>query len=336
MKLLKTFLYSVVILSFVSCRESAQRVRFPAPEVISTSRAVFDNIFMQYPFRVAMLKDTTVCISDLHGPEYFCHEFARPSMRHLHSFARRGKAPGEMTSMGNFARSDKGLYLLDVFARKIYLWNGEAVHLCTELPFTALDFTLYNDSTFIMPDHTGECRFIFTDMDGTIIRRVGKIPANEHRDIPPAALGQAWRGFIHFNKENEVLAIATQFGDVLEVYYLQSGTSHATVGPDGEPRFRYREATASPDGVMGYSYVYVGKQHIYAIYWGHAMDDIKQGKVTVEGGSLFRVFDLKGNPVRQYRLDCHVTGFCIDENTGEVLATDPNNELLVLFKVAID
>jgi hypothetical protein len=46
----------------------------------------------------------------------------------------------------------------------------------------------------------------------------------------------------------------------------------------------------------------------------------------MEGGNQIRVFDLKGNPVKQYILDRYITGFCIDEEKNILLGVDVNSD----------
>ena len=38
------------------------------------------------------------------------------------------------------------------------------------------------------------------------------------------------------------------------------------------------------------------------------------------------MFDLQGNPVRQYVLDRHITGFYIDEARGRIIGLDVNSD----------
>ncbi len=276
-------------------------------------------------------------ITDLHADEHFCHEFDSHTYKYHKSFARKGKAPQELLSVGNFVADSKNdVLLLDVFARKIYRRNDLKIELLTAFPIDlgmVSDFTLYKDFVFIIPDVTGNNRLTFIDLNGKIIRNIGQIPDSRKINVPALTLAKAWRPFINYNPHNNIIAVATQLGDVLEIYNLQTGESFVTVGSDGEPVCKFDGINAKPDGVMGYGDVHVGDNYIYAVYWGHSIEAIKQGKIMEEGGELFRVFDLKGNPLKQYLLDAHITGFAVNESSGKVIATDPNNEQLVMFNI---
>ncbi len=333
MKLVDTFRYTVSLFFLVSCGGNGHRTSFPAPVPVVTRQIDFDGVYMQYPYRVKLAGDL-IYITDLHAKAFFCHEYTFPAMKHQQSFARKGKAPGELVSVGNIIESNNRLYLLDVFAKKIFRWDGYQVAPYIDLPIDLglyLDFTMYNDTTFIVPDPAGTHRLIFINNHGMVVCKMGTIPATERATVPQSALAQAWRPFIHYNPHNGVVAMVTQLGDVLEVYDLANEKTYTTIGLAGEPRCRYQGTTAIPNGIMGYSDVFVGDRYIYAVFWGHPLDKIKNGEITEEGGDMFRVFDLEGNPVKQYQLDRHITGFYVNEVTGDLIGTDVNNEQLVTF-----
>ncbi len=323
----------MMLLLMVSCSGNNRTV-FPDPVQTTTLKKNFEGVYLKYPYRVRII-DTLLYVTDLHGDKYFCHEFDYPALKYRKSFAAKGKAPNEFLSVGNIGAGNDGkLSLLDVFARKVYKWEDERITLQTTFPHEmgmVLDFALYNDSAFIVPDFTGEKRINIVDCDGKTIRGIGTIPTSSKIGVHQVVVAKAWRSFIHYNPQNDIVALATQLGEVLEVYNLQSGETHITIGADGEPKCVFSETNARPDGVMGYGDVFVGNRNIYAIYWGHRIEEMKQGKITEEGGKFFRIFDLDGNPLRQFVLDCHITGFSVDEETQTIVASDPNNEQLVKF-----
>ena len=71
------------------------------------------------------------------------------------------------------------------------------------------------------------------------MHKFGVIPTVDEgalRNVRPA-LAQAWRSFIDYNPRNEILAVATQLGEVLEIYNLKDSTHVVCMGPHGEPEF---------------------------------------------------------------------------------------------------
>ncbi len=327
------------LLVFIGACSNNRFVKFPETITVVTNQQDFGDVYMSYPYRVRLF-DSTLYVMDLHPAEFYCHEFAYPSMKFIRSFARKGKAPGELISIGNLLVNGNGkVYVLEDFGRKVYTYNRESNQLdqLTELPETMIyysDFALYNDSVFVFPDYYGQCRLFFADNHGDITRKIGSIPVKgQMGNVPEPALGSAWRAFLGYNPRNGIAALATQFGEVLEIYDLRNDRTRVVVGEGGEPICKFKENYATPNGILGYGDIFVGEMHIYALYWGHEYKKIVQGEITVEGGNYIHVFDLEGNPVRRYELDRYVTGIYVDEAMGEVFCTDVNEGQLVTFNL---
>jgi len=122
------------------------------------------------------------------------------------------------------------------------------------------------------------------------------------------------------------MAVVTQLGQVLEIYDLKNDSIvNVFYGKDGEPEFDNRKGYSVPTGIRGYSDVWVGKENIYAIFWGYTFDEIRK-KLTTEGGKYIHVFDLKGNPVREYVLDEAITGFCVNEEEKKIIGLAVNKD----------
>lgn len=329
--------YITLLILIASCHgEVSYHGGFSETIEITTQKANFDSILMRYPYRIKAT-ETSLYVVDIHPVDYFCHEFDYPSIKYRNSFAKKGKGPQEVSDISNIIVNNAGTtYLLNLFERKIYARDGNGMDVITVLPeelTQCVDFMLYNDSIFIIPDYSGKNRLVFADRNGNIVRRIGEIPAKEKAGIPEVALSQAWRPFIHYNPRNGLLAMVTQFGEVLELYDFQNDHVQVRVGPGGEPKCRYKGAAAYPNGIRGYSDVFVGDKYIYALFWGYEYAKVLSGEITYSGGDLIHVFDLEGKPVRQYHIDRHITGFCVNETTGEVIGTDVNNEQLVMFEL---
>ena len=98
------------------------------------------------------------------------------------------------------------------------LLSLEVVSLDEEL-LRALDFVQYDDSTFIIPDYSGDSRFCLVSRQGKLLRKVGNIPTTNEDALESArpALAQAWRSFIDYNPHNGILVAATQLGEVLDI-----------------------------------------------------------------------------------------------------------------------
>ena len=307
---------------------------FEQTESMVSEQQIVDTIFFRYPFRIR-LDDSLLYVMDLHATDYYCHQFEYPSMKHRQSFAKKGKGPEEFLDAENIRIGLNGnCWLLDANNTKIACFQANATDsLEHELKLDGrlvrtLDFDLYQDSLFIVSDYTGEYRFHILDSDGAIKESRGNIPIRKRdSDIPNAAYAQAWRGFLDYNPENGILAIATQLGEVIEIYNLpKDSLVNVVYGKQGEPQFQYSSGYAVPNGIMGYSDVYVGKENIYALFWGRTFKEIARDKDNIEGGNQIHVFDLEGNPIKEYILDRHITGFVMDEKKDIILGLDVNSD----------
>ena len=285
---------------------------------------------------------------DLHGEGCFCHVFSYPDFRHLSSFGKRGEAPEEMLSAENIRWNGQSLWTLDANKSELTrfgfdssgdsLLRQETVGLDKDI-LRALDFVTYGDSTFIIPDYSGDSRFCWVNREGKLLRKMGKIPSSNEDALKNArpALAQAWRSFIDYNPENGVLAAVTQLGEVLEIYNLQDSTHVVRIGPHGEPKFQVSQGYGIPTGIMGFSDVQVTDSAVYAVFHGRSFKEIAQNArrgIHVDGGKYIYVFSLTGEPLRRYVLDHHVCGISVNEREGIILATDVNkDEPIIKYKM---
>ena len=85
------------------------------------------------------------------------------------------------------------------------LLRKETVSLDKEI-LRGLDFVIYDDSTFIIPDYSEESRFCWVDRTGKLLHRMGGIPTANEEALKHArpVLAQAWRSFIDYNPRNGI------------------------------------------------------------------------------------------------------------------------------------
>lgn len=274
--------------------------------------------------------------------------FHYPDFSYLSSFGKLGDSPEEMLSAENIRWNGQSLWTLDANKSELTrfgfdssgdsLLRQETVGLDKDI-LRALDFVTYGDSTFIIPDYSGDSRFCWVNREGKLLRKMGKIPSSNEDALKNArpALAQAWRSFIDYNPENGVLAAVTQLGEVLEIYNLQDSTHVVRIGPHGEPKFQVSQGYGIPTGIMGFSDVQVTDSAVYAVFHGRSFKEIAQNArrgIHVDGGKYIYVFSLTGEPLRRYVLDHHVCGISVNEREGIILATDVNkDEPIIKYKM---
>lgn len=346
--------YSIFLLLivFAAC-SSSQRENvtyysdFPEECHLSARELCIDSVLTQYPFRIR-IEGTQAILMDLHGTDYYYHIFSYPDFHYLSSFGKKGDSPVEMIASENLRCNANGeTWTLDAnkgeLTRFVQCLSGdsllrdEVVTLDKQL-LRVLDFVMYDDSTFIVPDYSGEGRFCWIGRSGKLLRKTGMIPTDNKSALQSArpALAQAWRSFIDYNTNNGVLVAATQLGEVLEVWHPADSTHIISVGPHGEPEFKISGGYGIPTGIMGYSDVQVTDQAIYAVFHGRTFKELGQQEPghIVDGGQYIYVFSLTGEPLRKYILDRYIYGIHVDEERKIITATDVNsNQPIVEFRM---
>lgn len=308
------------------------------PETISLQSTVveIDTALFRYPFRIRIDNDRAI-IMDLHHAGHYLHLFDYPDFNYKSSFGKRGQSPEEIISADNFRIDGNLVYTLDANKREIktFLFSADRDSLfqqnnliMEEAILRPLDFDQYNDQIFVVPDYSGESRFCWINKEGKIIQRTGTIPSKNEKAFQTAktALSQAWRSFIDYNPDNGILAMATQLGEVLEIYNLKDSTHTVVMGPAGEPEFQLSGNYAIPSGIMGFSDIQVTDYFIYTVFHGRTFEEIQKQKEPIDGGQFIYVFDLQGNPVCKYVLDRFIYGIYVDEVNHLIWATDVNND----------
>ncbi len=338
----------VIMISWLlsSCSEYISSIDYFESKTTDLSAKMLssEKVLTRYPYRIRQ-QDSVLFVMDLHGTEFYCHRLCFPTMQSKKSFAPRGSGPAEFLDAENIRFDSHGnICLLDANKSRIVILDKTKFDVIVQIKLPdklirTLDFDLVNDSLFVVPDYTGNHRFILINRDGEIVKSCFSIPVRKKsKKISGILLAQAWRSFISYNQENGILAMVTQLGEVLEIYDIKADSIiNIVYGKSGEPDFIDKGAYAVPNGIMGYSDVYVGKKNIYTVFWGRAFKDIRSNPHNPEGGNLIQVFDLIGNPVRQYVLDKYITGFSVDEEAGKIIALDVNSDQPVVeFQLTID
>lgn len=220
---------------------------FPETKAIKAQVADLDTVLLRYHFRVAV-RDSIAVVMDLHNMDYFLHAFTYPGWKHLASFGKRGEGPDEMLSAENIQfNSLDSLWAIDANKMEITRWKispatasverVEEIKLDKEL-VRSLDFHTM-ESGFFIPDYMGDFRYWEVDGNGKTVKSIGEIPSEtiDENTVRPT-LAQAWRSFMDYNPDNGILAMATQLGEVFEIFNLKENTHKVLYGPAGEPQYK--------------------------------------------------------------------------------------------------
>lgn len=315
-------------------------ITFPVTEELLGRVIPTDSVFFRYPYRLEVRGDRVV-IEDLHGPDYFYHLFTFPDFRYLHSFGQRGEGPEEMQTVDDFFWNGQTLWALDNIKSELVRWElndsrdkmlrKERIKL-DKATFRALDIVPYQNNSFLIPNYSGDSRFCQVDRNGKLIKKWGEIPTERKDDLKkyPYAFGYGWRSFIDYSPKTGTLVAATQFGEVLEIWNVKKNTHKVLKGKLGEPEFEILPEYAIPVGAVGHNDIQVTNRAIYVIYRGVSIKEEmmtrQKGKPLQAGGKTVRVFNLEGEPLKEYKLDHSVCGIWVDEQAGKMWALDVNSD----------
>lgn len=349
---MKSLFFLLLVTTIASCSSPKQNhvvsySDFPEEHQLTATEVVVDTALFRYPFRLRV-EGTRIIVMDLHGTDHYYHVFSYPDFHYLSSFGKKGDSPEDMLDAENLRFCSNGdIWTLDANKGELTrfvqcyssgsLLRDEAVTLDKQL-LRALDFVVYDDSTFFVPDYSGESRFCWVGRNGKLLRKSGAIPSTNKEASQNArpALAQAWRSFIDYNPHNGVLAAATQLGEVLEVWHPADSTHVICMGPHGEPEFKVTGGYGIPTGIMGFSDVQVTEHAIYAVFHGRTFKELGQQdpEHMVDGGQYIYVFSLTGEPLRKYVLDRYIYGIHVDEENKTIIATDVNsNQPIIKFDI---
>ena len=246
-----------------------------------------------------------------------------------------------MQTVDDFRWNGQTLWALDNAKSELVRWElndsrdkmirTERIKL-DKATFRALSVVPFQDSTFLIPNYSGDSRFCQVDRNGKLVKKWGEIPTDRQSDLQkyPYAFGYGWISFIDYSPKTGTLAAATQFGEVLEVWNVKKNTHKVIKGKLGEPEFEILPEYVIPSGAIGHNDIQVTDRAIYVIYRGISMKEemlaYQKGTPLPTGGRTIRVFSLDGKPLKQYKLDHSVSGIGVDEEAGKMWALDVNSD----------
>src|SRR5690606_21098879 len=192
--------------------------------------------YLRYPFRVR-LQDDLLYVMDIHTADHYIHQFDYQTMQHKTSLAHRGEAPGEFLGTENIRIDKQGdVWTLDANKSKIVRFRQQEdeqrvqIDLDKELIRT-LDFDRLNDSVFMVPDYTGRHRIAFVNTQGDVLKHACQIRSPTKKEYA-LVMAKAWRSFISYNPHHGILGMATQLGQVIEIYDLKQDRVIKIIGKE--------------------------------------------------------------------------------------------------------
>ena len=278
--------YNLFILIFIfivtGCNNKNSSVvkynNFPIEETLKlTQITLSDTILLNYPWRIAKT-DSLIFILDIHPYEYFVQCYSYPDFEYQCSLLKHGQGPGEYTSIDGIQCINDSLFFssgLQAHFIDIKNINSNNVHVCN-IKFDTDNFGFLTHGVkiknkFYFLHFTGQVsieRLIEFDNNGNFITSFGEIRMDEKQEID-AAIYQGW--ISHLAGNEEILATATEYGEVIDIYFLNEPRHQLTVkGKGGDPSFIKHNGYGIPDpnGIVGFEDIIVADAHIFALYNG--------------------------------------------------------------------
>jgi hypothetical protein len=318
---MKRFLYLAIATLIASCSVKND------VEVIKLQGELQDVSapFMKMPYRVA-LSDNYLVLFDLISDSSFYHVVSYDSLQYLYSIGKKGNGPDEIILPTPCQMNGTDLFILDGSNSKVYKYelNENKAELLDvkkmSIPRT-VDFVCTNDTTIVIEDLSGMNRLIKVTPSG--MTESFHIPVEE--EVKINNIGYLWRSFMGYDRALNKIALATQSGDVIEIYDLNNNTSKVIVGKDGMPR--------ETSQIEGYHDIHWNQGLIYALFSGRSRDDLNRsfqmGKKEPDGGNILKVFDEEGNLLRMYLLDHFINGFSLSDN--QIIGVTSNSDEPLIF-----
>jgi hypothetical protein len=344
MKCFKITLFAVMF-ALAGCSRDNRIITyssFPVEETVHLEQVELpDTVLMQLPYRMAK-SDSLVFILDLAAVEgYFILCYSYPDFKYLYSFCKKGQGPEEYVSIMNINLIDNILYFgigglghteihyLDIktFTPK----NPVIDKIKFSNDYGQLPVKVKCGNNFYMPNLAGlnNKRVLEFDGEGNFVSSFGEIRADVDSRMGGGVNKTLFEWIPVANGNADILVLATQFGEVIDLFFLKENHRQLTLkGKGGVPNEPYHPSSA---GIEGFNCVAVTKTHIYAVYNGEKISESHEYR---HGGQYIYVFDYKGNPVKKITLDKFIWCMYIDEAESALYALSTNEDQ-PLFKVKL-
>lgn len=313
--------YLVVLFAIVLLQASCRQEPCATQELTGESVAA-DLPYMRFPDCIELL-DSTIVILDLASDSCFFHLCSYPNFTYQYSIGRRGNGPGEIVFPTPPEIYENAFLLLDGAQGNLYRhipYSGSMPRAQRFSMSLATDYILLNDTTVIVGDLSGQSRLV--EYTAQAKKELFPFPSKFDTDNPN--LGRIWRSYISMNRSNNKLVMATQFGDVIEIYNLNDRSCIRKIGEDGIP-------LSASQHITGYCDVKWRGNDIYALY--ASKKDLPM-QSSPSGGNMFYVFNEQGEKKMIYHLDKYINGFTIDEERNLIIGITSNeDDPIYTFKI---
>lgn len=311
---MKSFIFKIVVLSLLiySCTEKGIRYTGITPPARQEIQGILlDSAFIfSYPNEIVLV-DSLLIIRDYLQQDFSFHVFNKITGKHLKSFGKTGRGPGEVIYPGNiyYDRKDQTLTTMVSNLNKIIKYN--LVNILSDkqpffseiklnkLPLSASEIILGKDLLIL---EGFEKRFSIVDTNFQVLGQYYNYPELVPvKDENLVIFHYAPRYALH--PSGKKMVSMTYIGGIMEIFDIQNNkiTPNITkyfhepiyrVLPDGKPKWIATVEKTIP----GCTDIYGTEEYIYCIYEGEISKDPQK---TLK--KIF-VFDWDGNLQFEYKI----------------------------------
>lgn len=297
---------------------------------------------ISYPYKIK-LADSLVFVLDLRaGDGSFVQVFSYPELKYITSIGKKGRGPNELLTLPCFDIYEGHVYLLDPHKMFLMRYALHRIAAGEDRPDTVVAYppTLgpilsYKITSRGLLVAANSRKRRIAELSVADTTPLWSIDLPDYADMDPDPVPEKyelslWNSVIGCRESPRMVVNATQLGDLLEIYRENGEGVISIIGKGGLPGVIRAGRRVSIGKMDGFSDVQIYGNRIYALYSGADRSEMyrleRKGRVAPSGCDHLLIYDSVGTVLAQYRLDCHVSGFDIDEDNGVLIMVDPNSE----------
>ena len=306
---------------------------------LSGERLVFDQD-VQNPVKLALI-DSILFLTNM-NTGILLDKYNIKNLQKTGDCIPFGSGPNEMLIVNSIQPTDSTAWLFDQSQNKLYQFIlAELITQQTPSPINTIKLEMPVDNILVLSSESivatalnpENKRLFFFDNTGKCIKSVSSYPdfgkkMSEYERIESFACQAA------LSDDKQHIILTYKRTDLIEIYDLNGNLTSRTQGPDlffpalqqkmdGE---HIRVVSDAEKNMDAYFNPFIYKDEIFVLYSGLEFDGKKANYLL----DRMIVFNLSGNPIRQYKLSEPIFNFTIDPKSKMIYGISDNPEFHIV------
>ena len=179
--------------------------------------------------------------------------------------------------------------------------------------------------------------FLLADSSGMPIKTFIEYPYQNNDERKLTKRSHAYQGTLAANPSKNKFVYSTFTGEIIHFYEIENNNIKTIAKIENKyPLYRFENEedissmAFSAEAIHGYVSTYATEKFVYAIYSGKTIrEQMNNPKVNLEGTRL-RVFDWKGNLVKEYEFDVPCSYLCVSDDDSKIWAIVSEPEIAIV------